>query len=493
MPQASAAPERLGKYELLEMLHQTSTSVIYRGRDPGLDRDVAIKVLRPSSEIDAATIDRFLDEARLCARLRHPNIVTIYGAGEDEGRHYIVMQLLGGQGLHEIIAKQAPLSRARTLRILYQAASALDHAHECGLVHRDVKPGNIMVEGGSDAVTLVDFGIAMQLSNPGWVADGTVVGTPAYMSTEQARGEDATPASDIYGLGVVAFEMLSARLPFLRDDEQLLLHAQVYEPVPALGEIREGFAPEVDAVLCRAMAKDAMVRWPSALAFVRELDQALRIPPPRPPRFPRVSRSLLLQGGAAVALVGAVVALGSLGPPNLAAWGGVGSSRARSTDEAASPRSRDGGSVDRKNEPATTPPTDATHERPRRDRIATDTPPAKATGAFVLATSRAGQRGLPSAAVSTPAPSGSRTATTIPIVRTSSTSVPASTEPEPSNEPRRPTQAPPTQAQPPTQAPPATDEPPSEPRRTDPPPPPVPPTEPRPPRTEEPRPTIPPP
>lgn len=275
---------RDARYEVEEELGRGGSAAVYRAHDRVLDREVALKILSGPLANDPEFVARFEREARLAARLHHPAIVTIYDFGAlPDGRPFIAMHLLEGQGLERLLASRQPLAPARALRITRQMAEALDFVHAHGTVHRDVKPSNVIV-GGGDTVTLTDFGIARAYDSARMTLTGLTVGTPRYMSPEQIRGEDVTGQSDIYALGVVAFEMLTGRVPFEGDGTALMFRI-VHEAPPPVTALNAGLPAAVAAVLARALEKDPERRWESAGAFATALEDALREPvaAPAPP------------------------------------------------------------------------------------------------------------------------------------------------------------------------------------------------------------------
>jgi len=240
--------------------------------DPTLDRTVAIKVLKPFLMGDPAFLERFRREARVAANLTHPNIVTIYEVGEDQGLQFIAMQYLPGRDLRRILQDEGTLPLARVATIVTQVAAALDYAHTRGLVHRDVKPSNIIVDDEGHA-TLTDFGLVRAVEGTGLTTTGAVLGTPEYMSPEQAEGKDVSAASDIYSLGVVAYEMLAGQAPFTGKSTPAVLHAHVYETPPPLRERRRELPKEIETVVGRALAKQPADRYPSAAELAAALRQ----------------------------------------------------------------------------------------------------------------------------------------------------------------------------------------------------------------------------
>ena len=248
---------------------------IYRATDSSLGRAVAVKLLAERYARDESVRRRFTREALAAARLSgEPHVVMIFDVGEYGGRPFIVMEYLGGGSLEERVRNHGAQGPAQALDWLGQAAIALDAAHRHGVVHRDVKPANLLLDRNGD-VHVVDFGIASAAGMDSLTMTGTVLGTAGYLSPEQAQGERATPASDRYALAVVAFELLSGRRPFENDSLTAEAFAHVNEQVPSIAEICEGLPPEVDPVFRRAMAKEPERRFGTAAEFVAALRAAL--------------------------------------------------------------------------------------------------------------------------------------------------------------------------------------------------------------------------
>jgi eukaryotic-like serine/threonine-protein kinase len=248
---------------------------IFRARDSMLDRDVAIKVLAERYAADEPTRQRFTREALASARLSSdPAIVTIFDVGEWEGQPFIVMEYLGGGSLEDRLAEGRPPT-SQALAWLEQAARALDTAHAQGIVHRDVKPGNLLLDDVGD-VHVADFGIASATGMDSLTVAGTILGTAGYLSPEQAQGERATPASDRYALGVVAFELLTGRRPFARESPTAEAAAHAHDPIPSVADHAPDLpAAQLDAVFRRALAKNPTDRYASSLELVHDLRAAL--------------------------------------------------------------------------------------------------------------------------------------------------------------------------------------------------------------------------
>ena len=255
------------RYHLTERIAAGGMGEVWRAHDATLDRDVAVKVLRPDGSDDEAFGERVHAEARHSGGLSHPNIGTVHDFGDDSGTAYLVMELLEGEPLSTIIRERAPLPQDEVRDILVQTARALQAAHEAGVVHRDVKPANIVVNADGYA-KLTDFGIARALNEAPMTQTGEVLGTPHYLSPEQAQGEPAGPLSDVYALAVVGYEMLTGRRPFSGDTMVTTALAHVSQPAPQLSdEIREPLRTTVMA----ALAKDPAKRPPSAAEFAAAL------------------------------------------------------------------------------------------------------------------------------------------------------------------------------------------------------------------------------
>ncbi|MGD8966549.1 MAG: serine/threonine-protein kinase, partial [Anaerolineae bacterium] len=253
---------RLGQYQIVQQIGRGGMAVVYKAYQPALERHVAIKVLPRELTFDQAFVERFQREARAAARLNHPHIVTVHDVGQADGAHFIVMELVDGPSLTDLLRQRGALSPEQAAQVVSQTASALDYAHQYGFIHRDIKPGNILLAADGTA-KLTDFGIVKPSEGTRLTQTGTLLGTPAYMSPEQARGTAIGPGTDIYSLGVVTYEMLSGRVPF-SGPTMAVLHAHVYDP-PDLTVLPGGVQP----VVGKALAKDPGARYGSAGAFAQ--------------------------------------------------------------------------------------------------------------------------------------------------------------------------------------------------------------------------------
>jgi len=262
-----------GRYEILEQLGGGGMAIVYKGRDTLLNRLVTIKVLRPEYVADAAFVARFRQEAQAVASLSHPNIVSIYDVGQEGGIHFLVMEYVDGENLKTMINRLGLLPPAQAVHIAVQIAEALEHAHENNIVHRDVKPHNILITRSGRA-KLTDFGIAMETPSGTVTNSRTVMGSVHYLSPEQARGEVAGPRSDIYSLGVVLYEMLAGAVPFRADTPIGVALKHIQENARPVTAVNTAVPPAVAAVVSRAMQKDPAARYASARDMAADLKSA---------------------------------------------------------------------------------------------------------------------------------------------------------------------------------------------------------------------------
>jgi beta-lactam-binding protein with PASTA domain/tRNA A-37 threonylcarbamoyl transferase component Bud32 len=259
------------RYEVQELLGQGGMAQVYRARDRVLGRSVAIKILRAEYASDASLVARFQREARAAANLVHPNIVAIYDVGQDGAQFYIVMEYITGPTLKEIIRQRAPLTVELALKVTEQVCAALEYAHRHGVIHRDIKPQNILLSEEEEVVKVADFGIAKSQLDPETTADRLALGTVKYISPEQARGIEVVPQSDIYSLGVVLFEMLTGQQPFDGDTPVSIALAHVEAPPPRPRQLNPYIPPAVEGIILRSLSKDPAERFASA----REMRQSL--------------------------------------------------------------------------------------------------------------------------------------------------------------------------------------------------------------------------
>ncbi len=266
------------RYEMERKIGDGGMAEVYLGRDLLLHRQVAVKALRSQFATDPNFRARFEREAQAAAGFTHPNIVDVYDVGEEDGAPFIVMEYVPGETLKEVIEQEGPFHPDDVAALLEQVCAALDYAHDRGYIHRDVKPQNILVDAGGVA-KVVDFGIAKGLADSNLTEAGAGLGTVHYISPEQASGLMATPASDIYSAGVVAFEMLTRALPFDADTAVGVAMRHIHEPPPAPSSINPAVPPEVDAIVLRALAKDPTRRFPSAGEFARAMSDWRGYPP----------------------------------------------------------------------------------------------------------------------------------------------------------------------------------------------------------------------
>jgi len=262
------------RYELEELVGRGGMSSVYRAKDRLLERTVAIKLLHEHYSRDDDYVERFRREARAAARLSHPNIVTVIDRGEADGRQFIVFEYIDGQNLKQLVESRGRLPVRTALELGIEIGRALAFAHESGLVHRDVKPQNVLLGNGDVKVT--DFGIARSGDvKQGLTQTGTVLGTSDYIAPEQASGRPVSVLSDVYSLGVVMYELLAGEPPYTGDSFLAVAMRHVNDPVPSIASVRPDVPLRLDAALGRAMAKAPEDRFESMAAFVAELEEIL--------------------------------------------------------------------------------------------------------------------------------------------------------------------------------------------------------------------------
>lgn len=318
-----------GRYELEELLGVGGMSSVFRARDALLERWVALKILHDHHGDDAESVARFRREAEAIARLSHPNVVTVIDRGEWEGRQYIVFEHVAGENLKQLVQREGRLPVARALELAVQAARGLAYAHERGIVHRDVKPHNVLLDG-EETAKVTDFGIARSLDpEHGLTQTGTVLGTSDYIAPEQVQGGPVDARSDQYALGALLYELLVGQPPYRGDGFMAVAMSHVQAPVPDVRRRRRDVPADVAAIVARAMAKAPEERFPTMQALVAALEAALagkvvnadgstqtlprpalprRASPRRPGRGRRPGRRTFALLAALLVLVGAVLA-----------------------------------------------------------------------------------------------------------------------------------------------------------------------------------------
>jgi serine/threonine-protein kinase len=317
------------RYELEELVGSGGMSSVFRARDQLLERRVALKILHAHYAEDADTVERFRREARAVAQLSHPNIVTVIDRGEEGNRQFIVFEYIEGQTLKEIVEERGPLPVREAVELAIGVAHGLAFAHQNGLVHRDVKPQNVLLNGdGEPKVT--DFGIARSLDVAGVTQTGTVLGTSHYIAPEQASGQPVDAQSDVYSLGAVLYELLTGGVPFDGESFVSVALKHVHEPPPSVLDSRPDVPLRLAAAVDRALAKEPQDRFPTMDAFAAELEEvlagvergdpdsaatmivpggAVRARRPRPPRARRSQWPFAFVALGAVLLVAAIVGI----------------------------------------------------------------------------------------------------------------------------------------------------------------------------------------
>ncbi len=263
-----------GRFELVELIGKGGMSSVYKAQDRLLDRMVAIKILHPHFTEDEEYVERFRREARSVAQLSHPNIVTVIDRGEDAGRQYIVFEYVEGENLKELLERTGPMPVRDALVMALQMTRALSFAHGRGLIHRDVKPQNVLLNADGQA-KMTDFGIARSIDVQGVTITGTILGTSEYIAPEQARGEQVDAQTDVYSMGVVLYELLTGGVPFEGDNFVTVALRHVNEPVPSVLDRRPEVPARVATAVERSMAKFPAERFQSMDELSEELEICL--------------------------------------------------------------------------------------------------------------------------------------------------------------------------------------------------------------------------
>jgi tRNA A-37 threonylcarbamoyl transferase component Bud32 len=266
--------ENIGPYRILEQLGQGGMATVYKAYHPALDRHVALKVLHPAFKEDPNFLGRFQREARLVARLEHPNIVPIYDFAEHEGHPYLVMKFIEGETLKARLTR-GRLDDAEILKITRAVGAALTYAHNKGILHRDIKPSNVLLTPDGQ-IYLADFGLArLAAASDSTLSADVLIGTPQYISPEQANGvKDLDARSDVYCFGVMLYEMTVGRVPFNADTPYAIVHDHIYKPLPLPRKLNPAITEAVEIILLKALAKDRNDRYPEVAALVKAFETA---------------------------------------------------------------------------------------------------------------------------------------------------------------------------------------------------------------------------
>lgn len=302
-------PTKIGRYEIRAELGRGGMATVYRAFDPSFDREVAIKVLPVELQHDPQFHDRFKREIKTIASLEHPAIVPVYDVGEEDGVPYFVMRYMTGGSLSTWIEK-GKFSLQDAARIIERLASALAYAHKHGIVHRDLKPDNILFDNNGDPF-ISDFGVAKFTEASTNLTGSGIIGTPAYMSPEQAQGEAVDNRSDIYGLGVIIFQMLSGKQPYNATTPMGVAVKHITEPVPEILKVNPGLPKATDTIIKTAMAKNKDNRYPTATALSQAMNKAAFGSEKKPPSRSSTADSSATGSGSRLGLIigGVVVVL----------------------------------------------------------------------------------------------------------------------------------------------------------------------------------------
>jgi eukaryotic-like serine/threonine-protein kinase len=260
------------RYEIAGAIGSGGMAVVYRARDRELDRDVAIKLLAEHLATDEEFRERFLRELKIAGRLSHPNVVNVYDGGEVDGRPYIVMECVDGVTLAEELKRRKRFPPAEAIELMLQACEGVEHAHQQGLVHRDIKPQNMLLRAEDGLLKIADFGIARTVEGTQLTAAGTVLGTAVYSAPEQAAGEQVTTAADVYSLGAVLYELLAGRPPFEFESIPELVLKQRAGRVASLSDLVPDVPHHLDEVVRRCLAPEPAARPASAAALAADLE-----------------------------------------------------------------------------------------------------------------------------------------------------------------------------------------------------------------------------
>lgn len=273
---ANLTPASCGPYKLSDLLGQGAMAQVYRGVTPD-GQQAAVKLLHPGLTGDQGFLARFHREAEAAGRLDHPHIVKVLAHGSEGETHYLAMELIDGPSLQVVLrGRTQPFTPAEAVALIARLAEALDYAHRQGVIHRDVKPSNILLRGGRlDDPALTDFGVARLVEETVATQSGALLGTPAYMAPEQGEGQPGDERSDVYALGVILYELLTGQPPFQADSPYAIILRHIHTPPPPPRSLRPDLPPALEAVVLRALEKDPAARYPSAAAFAAALTASL--------------------------------------------------------------------------------------------------------------------------------------------------------------------------------------------------------------------------
>jgi YVTN family beta-propeller protein len=304
-PVGIASGVEIGGYRVEELIGRGGMGEVYRAHDARLDRNVALKILAPRYADDDGFRERLIRESRIAASLDHSNVVPVYDAGEADAGFYLAMRYVEGADLRAVLRREGALAPARAVEIVSQVASALDAAHAKGLVHRDVKPSNVLIDEGGHCY-LADFGLTQSASDRGQATDGSLLGTVDYVAPEQIRGDEVAGRADVYALGCMLFECLTGESPFRRPSEVATLFAHLEEDPPSASARHSALPAASDAVFARALAKEPDERHSSCVELVADASAALGLDGVRPRRL------RLAVAATAIVLVVAAAALAAI-------------------------------------------------------------------------------------------------------------------------------------------------------------------------------------
>ena len=269
-----AVQEVANRYEIISLIGQGGMADVYKAKDIILNRIVAIKILREKLSHDAMTLVRFQREASAASRLSHPNVVDIYDVGESDGMHYIVMEFIRGRTLKQLIQQRGALRVSESIKIMTQLTSAIDHAHKHNIIHRDIKPQNVLVKDDG-TVKITDFGIAIANDAVQLTLNNAVMGSAHYLAPETAQGKEPTAQVDIYSLGIVFYELLTGDVPFHGKTPTEIAVKHLRQPIPYVRDFNPAIPQAVENIILKATAKDPKDRYSSAYAMLEDLQNCM--------------------------------------------------------------------------------------------------------------------------------------------------------------------------------------------------------------------------